>query len=395
MNQRERYSETLLFGTPDKLPFSPGGPRESTLKRWRSEGLPEDVHFMDAVYGELGIAKEPPAKHVNLGIDFRMIPWFEEKVLEHKDGHYIVSDWMGAITEISDKYDYTYIRNAKDFVTRKWHKFPVQTRADWENMKGRFLADTKERFPADFEKRAEESKTATAPVGVSFNGPFWQLREFLGMENLCVMFLDDPDFVGEMCDYWKSFVSSILKKTLSTAKLDYIAFSEDMAYKAHPMISPALAREYLMPAYVEWVKIAKEGGCKIIDMDSDGFIDDLIPIWIDSGINVCDPIEVAAHNDINEFRRKYGKKMAYRGGIDKRAIAAGGSVIEKEMARIAPVAESGGYLPGCDHGVPPDISWQNFLYYCKLLAKQSEFQALIKAAAIKTEFRLRRVRQNR
>ncbi|OQA30800.1 MAG: Adenylate cyclase 1 [Betaproteobacteria bacterium ADurb.Bin341] len=49
-----------------------------------------------------------------------MIPTFEEKVLEHKNGHYIVQDWMGAVTEISDKYDYTYIRNAIDFVTRRW-----------------------------------------------------------------------------------------------------------------------------------------------------------------------------------------------------------------------------------------------------------------------------------
>ena len=53
-------------------------------------------------------------------------------MLEHHDGHYIVQDWMGAITEISDEYDYTYIRSPKDFVTRKWHRFPAQNRADWE-----------------------------------------------------------------------------------------------------------------------------------------------------------------------------------------------------------------------------------------------------------------------
>jgi len=36
-----------------------------------------------------------------------MIPEFEEKVLEHRDGAYVVQDWMGAIVEISDTYDYT------------------------------------------------------------------------------------------------------------------------------------------------------------------------------------------------------------------------------------------------------------------------------------------------
>jgi len=39
---------------------------------------------------------------------------------------------MGNITEISDEYDYTYIRSAIDFVTRKWHDAPVHNRAEWE-----------------------------------------------------------------------------------------------------------------------------------------------------------------------------------------------------------------------------------------------------------------------
>jgi len=47
-----------------------------------------------------------------------MMPTFEEKVLERRNGHLIIQDWMGAITEISDEYDFTYIRAARDFVTR-------------------------------------------------------------------------------------------------------------------------------------------------------------------------------------------------------------------------------------------------------------------------------------
>jgi uroporphyrinogen decarboxylase len=104
-------------------------------------------------------------------------------------------------------------------------------------------------------------------------------------------------------------------------------------------------------------------------MDSDGYIAELIPIWIEAEINVCDPIEAAAHNDINLYSGLYGKKMAYRGGVDKRAIAAGGKVIEEELKRISPVIENGGFIPSCDHGVPNDISLDNFIYYSKLLAK--------------------------
>ena len=33
------------------------------------------------------------------------------------------------------------------------------------------------------------------------------------------------------------------------------------------------------------------------------------------------------------------------------------------------VIKDGGYIPGCDHGVPSDVSWPNFMLYCELLAK--------------------------
>jgi len=86
---------------------------------------------------------------------------------------------------------------------------------------------------------------------------------------------------------------------------------------------------------------------------------------------VCDPVEVAAHNDLVEYRRLHGRKMAYIGGVDKRAMAKGGSAIRRELARLEPVIFGGGYIPGCDHGVPSDISWPDFLDYCRLLAKMT------------------------
>ncbi len=63
--------------------------------------------------------------------------------------------------------------------------------------------------------------------------------------------------------------------------------------------------------------------------------------------------------------------MAYRGGVDKRAIAAGGKSIRDEIKRLEPVVRDGGFIPGCDHGLPHDISWSNYVDYVKLLAQAS------------------------
>ncbi|MHB9023752.1 MAG: uroporphyrinogen decarboxylase family protein [Armatimonadota bacterium] len=370
MTSRERYFATLLFGKPDRIPFNPGGPRESTLRAWHQQGLSPEKNYYEAMLEHLGLPPAPGGGG-NINVSFKMIPTFEEKVLEHKDGHYIVQDWMGAITEISDEFDYTYIRAAKDFVTRKWHKFPVETRADWEAMKERFQVDTPGRFPADFAEQCRAIDIEESIISIQVNGPFWQLREWCGFENLCMLFIEDPDFVQEMIDYWTEFVSRVVARIHEHIIIDRLGLSEDMAYKAHSMISPAMTRQFLLPAYRRWVEEVKTAGTRIIDMDSDGFIGELIPIWIDAGINVCDPIEVAAYNDIVDFRKQFGNKIAYTGGVDKRAIAAGGKVIEDEIARIAPVIKDGGFIPGCDHGVPPDISWQNFLAYSRLLAQQT------------------------
>jgi len=96
-----------------------------------------------------------------------------------------------------------------------------------------------------------------------------------------------------------------------------------------------------------------------------------VPVWLDAGINQADPMEVAAGNDIVAMRERFGRRLAYAGGIDKRAIAAGGDTLATEIARVRPVLRDGGYVPSCDHGVPPDISWANFQAYCRMLARET------------------------
>jgi len=371
MTSRERYLATLMFQSPDRIPFDPGRPREKTLIRWHKEGLPEDRDWFEFLCETIGVhtdaLTENPFGDESL-VNFRMNPKYEEKVLEHKNGHYIVQDWMGNIVEISDEYDYTYIRYPKDFVTRRWLSFPVKNREDFEEMKKRYNPDDPIRYPENFKELVKKLKDRDFVITLNFPGPFWQLREWCGFEPLCMMLVEDPDFVHEMIDFWTEFVSKTMARALDAGIVDRIWANEDMAYKEKSMISPGMTREFLLSAWKRWATEARQAGVPLIDEDSDGYIGELIPIWIEAGINVCDPIEVAAGNDIVQYRKKFGKKIAFRQGVDKRCIAKGGKVIEDELARLEPVIKDGGYIPGCDHGVPFDISWPDFVYYATLLA---------------------------
>ena len=370
MTPRERMLRTLSFGKPDRIPLTPGGGRESTLAAWHKQGLPESVKdYVEYAYRQAGGRLPWENTGAWFGVNERMIPQFEEKVIERKENSQVVQDWKGNVCEIGREFTVEYLRNAMDFVTRRWIKCPVETRADWADMKRRYDAATPERLPADARAKGQALANRKEFLEIRFSGPFWQVREWVGFENLCTMFYDDPAFVGEMIEFWGEHVARLLERTLKVVTPDCVSLSEDMAYKSFSMISPKMTREYLLPIWTRWGEMVRKAGVPLYTMDSDGFVGELIPIWIEAGINACDPIEVAAGNDLVAFRRQFGKNMAYRGGVDKRAMAKGGRVLEAEIERLRPVIEDGGYIPGCDHGVPSDVSWPNFVDYVRLLSK--------------------------
>jgi uroporphyrinogen decarboxylase len=375
MTTRERYINTLLFKTTDRVPLEPGKGRESTRRSWHAQGLPAKIEsgrdILEYAFREAGGKEQLPDEGEGFPMIWQMIPRFEETVLERGERTQIVQDWKGNICEIGNEFDPRYLRDPIDFVTRRWIKCPVGSRADWIGMMQRYDARDPARLPEDAPALALRLRKRTWPVRIDISGPFWQLREWLGFENLCVLFHDDPGFLKEMTAFWEGYVADLLRKLFALVIPDEIHLSEDMAFKGFSMISPAMVREFFLPVYSHWGAIIREAGCPIYAMDSDGFIGELIPLWSQGGIIACDPVEVAAHNDIVDLRRRFGRKMAFRGGVDKRAIAKGGSVIEAEIARIAPVIRDGGYIPGCDHGVPADVSWPDYVRFVQLLARET------------------------
>jgi uroporphyrinogen decarboxylase len=70
--------------------------------------------------------------------------------------------------------------------------------------------------------------------------------------------------------------------------------------------------------------------------------------------------------DAGRLRNTYGRELRLIGGVDKRALAAGGKDLEAEVARRFEVARQGGYIPCVDHDVSADISFQNYSRYVEL-----------------------------
>lgn len=353
MNDRERFKKSLLFGNPDRVFLYPGyGLPEATKLRWYKEGLPEEA---DA----LQIHKLDHVEHLN--IRYLAVPPFKEEIIEDRGDHVLARDWTGAICE-----------RPKDITTpgqipRAWLRFAIENEDDFEQIEKRFNPNSPIRFPLWWDDMVKIWKQRDYALGWYFEGLWFTVRGWVGMENLCVMLYDNPTLVHKMMDFWTEFILGLADKALEFEP-DFIFYSEDIAFKEKPMISPKMMREFMLPGYKAINKKAREAGVPVIMVDSDGFIDDLIPIWIDADVDVVCPMEIAAGTDLLALRKRFGKDMAYLGGIDKRELAKSKEDVKREIySKVPQLLESGGYIPYCDHQVPHDVPYENYCYMWHLI----------------------------
>jgi uroporphyrinogen decarboxylase len=250
-------------------------------------------------------------------------------------------------------------------------RFPVETRDDfrrfWEE---RMRPDLAARIGEDYAERLRAYRSRDFPLMVisdRWGGFFGPLRNLVGVESLCMLFYDDPAFVEEMMDATADFVIAMMDQILDHTDVHVYGFWEDMAYKTGPLIGPDMVRRYMLPRYRRVVEFVRGRGVEFVCLDSDGDISSLIPVWLDAGIDTLYPFEVQCGMDVIEVRREYGRDLRIWFGIDKRALAQGPEAIDAELRRVRPLMDEGGYVPGLDHSMPPDIPFANYCYYMEQL----------------------------
>ena len=90
----------------------------------------------------------------------------------------------------------------------------------------------------------------------------------------------------------------------------------------------------------------------------------VIDAFIDAGVNVFYPCEPAADMDIVQLRKKYGHKIAFRGGIDKHVLRGSKEDIDRELAyKLQPCVLEGGIVLGLDHRITNGTPLENYIYY--------------------------------
>ena len=138
----------------------------------------------------------------------------------------------------------------------------------------------------------------------------------------------------------------VVKRILEiVSDFDFGHFWEDICYINGPLVNPNVFHEKVGPHYKRITQLLQQNGITTISLDCDGVIDSLLPTWLENGVNTMFPIEFGTWEaSIAPWRKKYGKALQGVGGMNKNVFALGYSDVDKEIERLKPLIELGGYI---------------------------------------------------
>lgn len=363
MTPRERFLATVGFQPVDRAFLLAPWVWESTLARWRAEGLPADADLAEYFGTDQEVADGGAPVAMQGPYGPHLVPPLERRVLSETEKYQVVRDEEGNTLKL--------FKDDPRQCMPQWIEYPMRDRHDWETIvRPRLDAKALGRCLQGqaLEEYARSVQDRDYALGVWCGSFYGWPRSLMGVERISVMFYDDPGLVHEMCEHIADFAVELLTPILTKVQFDFAFIWEDMAGKAGPLCSPAMYREFMLQPLKCVTDLLHRQGVHNIIVDSDGNNDVLIPLWLEAGVTGLRPFEVAANCDAVAIRRKYGKNLIIQGAIDKRALARGKDAIDREVLSKVPwLCLQGGYFPQVDHLVPPDVSLENYTYYAKLL----------------------------
>ena len=403
LNTRERFLEVMKNHNPDvrslKWEFGYWG---QTLNNWYKQGLPrknwapipkEISSINSSIYsytwncqnkfvqpGEYpkgfvsmagglywptqGFAKDSDVKdHFGMDetqqlVDLNLFayPLFEPKTIWETEEKLMYRDIDG-VERLFGKEEAT-LASTWNVIVKDWNS--------WNQFKEERLSmnNIRDRLPKNWAEKVKEYKNRSYPLGLGGYpmGFFGTPAQLLGYDQLFEMYYEEPELVHDIMNTFTNLWIAVFEEVLAEVEIDHFQIWEDISYGMGCMVSLATMREFMLPYYKRMTGFLKEHGVDVICVDTDGKCYDIIPFFIEAGVNTMLPFEVHCGMDVAKVRKMF-PELGIMGGMPKSSIVKGKEAIDAFLAPVEDVLKTGGYIPFGDHFIPPEVPFEEFSYY--------------------------------
>ncbi len=315
---------------------------------WPTQGMPID--------NDVKTTFQMDNSQILVNVNLLFCPMFEPVIMEDDDDHMVYIDLDGVKRR--------FLKPTSTMPSGE--EYPIKDWKTWQRLKEERLSidSISKRFPPHWNKLVEIYKNRDFPLSLGGYpyGFFGILADLMGYENLFINYFDQPDLIHDIVHTFTELWIAIYSEVFKYVKVDHVHIWEDISYGSGSMVSKAVIREFMLPYYKRFTSFLKSEGVNIILLDTDGDCFDIIPLFIEGGITGIYPLEASCGMDIVKVRKSF-PRLQMLGGIPKLEIGNGPKKIDQTLEPVKEVLKTGGYIPFCDHLIPPEINFQDFVYY--------------------------------
>jgi uroporphyrinogen decarboxylase len=177
-----------------------------------------------------------------------------------------------------------------------------------------------------------------------------------------------PDFaralltrIAELC---KTLMGHFLREI--GENIDMIKIGDDLGMQNSLLMSPKMYRQIVKPIHADYISFIKSRTRAKVFFHTDGDVFDLIPDFIEMGVDVLNPIQTSAGkmSNLEELKKQFGKNIIFCGAIDTHHVLPFGTPdeVRAEVKRIIQIlGQGGGYMLASVHTILPDVPPENVL----------------------------------
>jgi uroporphyrinogen decarboxylase len=367
MNSRERVLTTLAHKQADRIPFDLGGSYVT--------GITKGAYVRLAKL--LGIETEP----VELCDAVQQLAVVSDQISQRLE-----VDVRGVVPNIVRKSPAFEQRGSEQVFVDEWSVV-------WRRPAGALYFDVAERpLAGDIDQRDIERFAWPDPTdGSLFAGLEAEARRYyqqgyaVMLENLCAgifemccrvrgteQFLMDMAMnPGIACALLDKFVELKIRYYQAAAQrlgglVQSVREVDDIAGQQSLLISPQMYREFIKPRHRQLLEAQKRAFPRPFHtfFHSDGAILDIIPDFIEIGVDVLNPVQLTAQGmDADRLKREFGKDLCFwGGGVDTQEVLPRGTpadVKQHIQQRIRQLSPGGGFVFAAVHNIQDDVPAEN------------------------------------
>ncbi len=170
--------------------------------------------------------------------------------------------------------------------------------------------------------------------------------------------------MGSVADVYMGIAENALDAV--GGDVDVVQFGDDVAFQDRAMVRPEIYRKLIKPHHQRLIELIKSRSNASVFYHCCGAVADLIPDFIDIGVDALNPVQVSAAGmgDTALLKRQFGRDITFWGAVDTQHTLPFGTpadVREEVRRRIEELAEGGGYVVAAVHNIQDDVPPENIL----------------------------------